>query len=304
MNDLAKTKEWLNIRFRQTDSEGVFFAHQPIYGFRDLNSERYVVNRIIVTYNILKTLSKIKFNSFADIGGAEGYKAALVKKLFNVDVISCDLSEEACKRANEIYGLKTKPIDIQNMDFDDEEFDVVLCSETLEHVTDLEKATNELLRIAKKAVVITVPNESIETVAENKESGGHHQHIHSFDEDTFDKMGINVSKIECKKILHPILNIPSAFVEAKKKKFEEVSYPGLAVNLYNFAVPVLKRIFGATALKSIVGIDQFLRNTNLANNGYLFLLIKDENIYKDPVDIKIAEILNFTVPYHYLNSEM
>lgn len=299
MNDFIETRDWLNQRFKQTNSEGVFFAHQPIYGFRDLNSERYVVNRIIVTYNILIALSNIDFNTFADIGGAEGYKAALVNKVFNADVISCDLSEEACKRANEIYGIKTKQVDIQNLDFNDEEFDVVLCSETLEHVPDLEKATGELLRIAKKAVIITVPNESIETVEKNKRSGRHHEHIHSFDEETFDNMKYDIHKVECTKILHPILNVPSALVEAKKKNVDEVSYSRFTVNIYNFVVPILRRTFGSTALKGILWIDRFLKNTNLTNNGFLFLLAKDKDIYKDLVDVEIKDILDFKVPYHY-----
>ena len=28
------TKSWLDQRFREVDAEGVFLAHQPIYGFR------------------------------------------------------------------------------------------------------------------------------------------------------------------------------------------------------------------------------------------------------------------------------
>ena len=39
-------------------------------------------------------------------------------------------------RANEIFKLKATPVDIHNLPFKDNEFDVVICSETLEHVTE------------------------------------------------------------------------------------------------------------------------------------------------------------------------
>ncbi|MEW6507989.1 MAG: hypothetical protein AB1432_09620 [Bacteroidota bacterium] len=77
MNPYTKTtKIWLEERFKETTESNIYFAHQPIYGFRDPNSEKYVINRYIITYQIMKALSHIKFDSLLDVGGAEGYKAA------------------------------------------------------------------------------------------------------------------------------------------------------------------------------------------------------------------------------------
>lgn len=162
-----KTKNWLNEQFRRSSSNGIYFAHQPIYGFRDTNCEAYVINRYIVTYNIIRALSHLKFESLLDVGGAEGYKAALVKSIFNSSVRNCDLSDEACNRAKEIFGVDGESVDIHNLPYEDNEYDVVLCSETLEHVSNLEIATKELIRVCKKAVIITVPHEPQEVINKN-----------------------------------------------------------------------------------------------------------------------------------------
>ena len=87
-----------------------------------------------------------------------------------------------------VVGLESKPGNIHDLPFEDDEFDVVTCSETLEHVTDFRHATEELLRVAKKAVVITVPNDSIEVVEANirRMDELDHTHINKFTMNTFD----------------------------------------------------------------------------------------------------------------------
>lgn len=205
------------------------------------------------------------------------------------------------QKSLEIYNIDSKQIDVHNIDLPDNSFDVVLCSETLEHVYDLERASNELLRVAKKAVIITVPNESEETVEMNKKSGSHIEHIHTFNEASFSFLENQLERIECKRILHPLLNIPSAFVEAKKKDLTSSSFPPIAVKFYNAMVPILRMIFGDTSLKMIIKIDELLSKTHLSNFGYIFVLIKDSNCSsKNKLSIRIKDILKFVVPHHYL----
>jgi 2-polyprenyl-3-methyl-5-hydroxy-6-metoxy-1,4-benzoquinol methylase len=127
-----RTKCWLDERFKLFDNEGVYLAHQPIYGFNKGHCENFepILSRYIPTYQIMKALSHIEFHSLLDVGGAEGYKAALVRELFDSDVKSSDLSEEACKRAEEIFHVDSDPVDVQSLPYRDNEFDVVICSET------------------------------------------------------------------------------------------------------------------------------------------------------------------------------
>jgi Methylase involved in ubiquinone/menaquinone biosynthesis len=137
-------------------------------------------------YNISNFLRKV--------GGAEGYKAALARSIFNVKVTSCDLSNEASKLAKEIFDVEGQPVNMHQLPYGDNEFDVVLCSEVLEHVTDYKKAAFELLRVAKKAVPITVPHDSKEFVENNIKNKFPHAHIHCLNLDSFNFMLVSSKK--------------------------------------------------------------------------------------------------------------
>ena len=150
-----KTKEWLDKRFAEGVREGDYLAHQPIYGYKRGRTEGRDLIRYLRNLSILTKLSYLKFDSFMDIGGAEGYMPNLVKTAFKVDSYTCDLSFEANLRAKEIFNLDSVSIDISNLPFKDEAFDVVLCSEDLEHVANPVQAISELRRITKKALLIT-----------------------------------------------------------------------------------------------------------------------------------------------------
>lgn len=45
------------------------------------------------------------------------------------------------------------------MPFDDKSFDVVTCSHVLEHIVDFEKCLLELIRVARRQVVIVLPRQ-------------------------------------------------------------------------------------------------------------------------------------------------
>ena len=207
-----RTQEWLDERFRQTDSQGVYFAHQPIYGFRMGHSEKSLLHRYTITYHIMKVLSHLNFDNLIDVGGAEGYKGALVRHLFNADVKSCDLSQEACKRANEIYGLDSQAIDVQDLPFETDSFDIVLCSEVLEHVPEFEAAVEQLVRVCRKALVITLPHESKKHVA--KHSNQPHAHLRALDLNSLDYLESREFKITRTKMNNPFLRPLGLLVEA------------------------------------------------------------------------------------------
>jgi len=71
------------------------------------------------------------------------------------------------------------------LDFEDDSFDTVTCLELLEHLEDPQKALEELVRVSRKRVIITVPfKETIKSVlcihcAKYTPYSGH---LHSFDE--------------------------------------------------------------------------------------------------------------------------
>ncbi len=179
------TQAWLNQRFTKTDSNGVYIAHQPIYGFRGGPSEPNVISRYARFYGIIHWINRCRFESFLDVGGAEGYQAAFVKRIYHPKrVVSVDLSEPACQRAHQLYQLDTRVADIHDLPFTDNSFDLVLCSETIEHVTDPARALRELIRVAKRCLIVTTPYEhrSSHLTKAHNSSVIPHGHINQFSE--------------------------------------------------------------------------------------------------------------------------
>jgi ubiquinone/menaquinone biosynthesis C-methylase UbiE len=226
-----RVRDWLNKRFKMVDKQGVYLAHQPIYGFNKGHCENFgfALLRYVPTYRIMKALSHIKFDTLLDVGGAEGYTAALAHELFNSYVRTSDLSEEACKRATEIYGIDSQQADMQNLPFKDNEYDVVICSEALEHVKDYKKAIGELLRIANNALVITLPHDQKERIEEVIKSQKIHGHIHSFNLDSFSFLKRSGYQVIAKRILSPYtLPILARFTDKKSVVALLISFDEIA----------------------------------------------------------------------------
>ena len=96
-----------------------------------------------------------------DAGCGEGFLSCLISNdVPYAKVIGIDASADAIRMA----GALNKEIcfqqgDIYKMPFADKMFDLVVCTEVLEHLDKPNQAVQELLRVAKNAVLISVPNE-------------------------------------------------------------------------------------------------------------------------------------------------
>ena len=84
-----------------------------------------------------------------DVGAGDTVFIDIMKEL-GLDAIGLDIKPKSSKI------MKGS---IENLKFKDKSFDVVVCFETLEHTFNPVKAINELKRICKKQLIISVPNE-------------------------------------------------------------------------------------------------------------------------------------------------
>jgi SAM-dependent methyltransferase len=301
----SKTKIWLDKRFKSCDEQGIYFAHQPIYGFRNGHSEPGLIDKYIRTCQIMKTLSHVKFDSLLDVGAAEGYKAYITNKLFGAKVHCCDLSEEACKRAAEIFKLNSTPADSCDLPFKNNEFDVVLCSETLEHVVNLNQSIDELLRVAGKAVIITVPHEPGEIIEKNIAEEIPHAHIHRFDLESFNFLESDGYRVISKKIVSPFLRKPGDLVEATPiKNFKKRKYPKL-IDFYNKCLPLSRKLFGKRSVAFLNWLDDIYCKYKSSYTAILFIILKDDKCYSKGKNSHISsyQVINIKVPYHYLNKQ-
>jgi len=97
-----------------------------------------------------------------DAGCGEGHLAALLREHHpGAAITGLDTSVGAVQYARETFGASAEFVtgDLFNLPFGDRTFDVVLCSEVLEHLNNPARALVELKRVARRRVVLTVPLE-------------------------------------------------------------------------------------------------------------------------------------------------
>lgn len=158
-------------------------------------------------YSFLKPL---KIESILDVGCGEGItldnfkKKGIGKKLYGIDY-----SDEALKIGKKIYpDLNLKKGDIYAIKEKDNSYDLVMATEVLEHLEDPEKALNELIRVSKKYVLLSVPNEPFFIVANFlrgkylKNFGNHPEHINHWTFISFRNFLKN-NGLKIKKEAHP-----------------------------------------------------------------------------------------------------
>jgi SAM-dependent methyltransferase len=147
-------RAWLDRRYRR-NGQGQYRSHQPIFGIQTECSEPNRLLRLARTYRLLQVLGTLEFETVLDVGAGEGYLAALIRHLFGVTVHTTDLSVEACCRAREIFDVQGVAAECGNLPLADNSYDLVICSEVIEHLSQPVTAIGELTRIARKALVIT-----------------------------------------------------------------------------------------------------------------------------------------------------
>ena len=98
-------------------------------------------------------------SSILDAGCGAGALLTTLDKEKKWDLTGIDLSEQGINYIKNNLNLNASVGSVTDIDFPDNSFDVVICSEVLEHlhINDIVKALSELQRVAKHAVIITTP---------------------------------------------------------------------------------------------------------------------------------------------------
>ncbi len=93
-----------------------------------------------------------------DVGCGTGYLLSMAQEK-GFDVIGVDPSEGMLEKAVEKYGLKPESIVTglaDKLPFPDNSFDMVMASGSLEYVKEIEGASAEMIRVAKKGGIIRI----------------------------------------------------------------------------------------------------------------------------------------------------
>lgn len=271
---------WLNRRYRKTNADGVYFAHQPIYGPQDSNSEPNLVERYIRTAFILKALASGDGGSLLDVGASEGYQANLARRFLGLNVVCTDLAFEAGRRAAELFDLAACQSDAHYLPFAESSFDFVTCSETLEHIPDCKMVIDEMLRLARKAVIITVPQEK----PGEHEPEEVHGHINTFDASTLLYLQVRGLKV----LLQPLFN---RYMFRIGHMVERVR-----------RIPHLPRFLVIALTALAVSLDRPLMAISKAYFCLGFVILKDPSAWQPHArpGYSLSEIIAWRRPYYYI----
>jgi SAM-dependent methyltransferase len=119
-------------------------AHK-LAGYRNSPAE------IARTRDLLAMVPK-NLSTVLDVGARDGHFSRLLTEHFeSVTALDLTMPQFDFERVRPVQG------DVTKLQFPDNSFDVVFCTEVLEHIPSLEKACSEISRVAGHALVIGVP---------------------------------------------------------------------------------------------------------------------------------------------------
>lgn len=111
---------------------------------------------------VYEMLKQTEAETVLDAGCGEGFVIDYLHQQDpSLQFTGVDIDEDAIAYAKEHFGdyARFRTGSIYKLPFSDNSFDAILCSEVLEHLDRPERAIEELKRVAREHVLITVPRE-------------------------------------------------------------------------------------------------------------------------------------------------
>jgi ubiquinone/menaquinone biosynthesis C-methylase UbiE len=224
--------------------------------------------------NLILNLVPSESKKVLDAGCGEGILAVLLAKK-GILVTACDISipnlEQAKKRAADkgvLDKINFLEADVENLPFQDNEFDLVISSHVLEHLPNFEKGLSEIKRVTKKRAIIALPT-CLNLCALSLLGGAEYWYVRKksflaipigimrFIFNIFGK-GVNEGYVGKKDLPH-LRRYPWAMKkELKKAGFKIVKFEANTICLpyFNFFLPLIK------------WLDKYAQSPILRNFGY------------------------------------
>lgn len=113
--------------------------------------------------NLLSLISTKKVESILDVGCGEGFTLnRLRENKIGSSWEGIEYSDIAIELGKKTYPeTKITKGSIYELPYKDNSFDLVLSTEVLEHLEDPQKGLKELIRVSKRYVMVSVPNEPL-----------------------------------------------------------------------------------------------------------------------------------------------
>lgn len=101
-------------------------------------------------------LQNIKGESVLEAGCGKGFLAKKLSEKFNVTAVDFVLDAKLVSNNPQIDFAAAN---LEKLPYGDGQFDTVVCTHTLEHVPDIQKAVAELRRVARERLIVVVPKQ-------------------------------------------------------------------------------------------------------------------------------------------------
>lgn len=134
------------------------------YCLQEYRSRNPIVQRIVRGYyNALKRLlsARKKHDSFLEVGCGAGFSSMRIQEM--IGGCHFEISDHDPRYISKIqsldYPMPARVESVYELQRKDDSFDWVLMLEVLEHLQSPHKALDEIFRVARRHVVVSVPNE-------------------------------------------------------------------------------------------------------------------------------------------------
>lgn len=172
-------------------------THESTYNLKKHSNNNPLSKVWLNNFNnsLLSYLQRINPKTILDVGCGEGFTLEFLKKNRVGDSLEgIDSLDEAIDLGKKLHtDLKLKKGDIYKLDYKNNSFDVVICTEVLEHLTNPSEALFELKRVTRKYLLLSVPNEpwfTFQRIARGInlfQLGAHPEHINHWSYNGFEK---------------------------------------------------------------------------------------------------------------------
>ena len=124
---------------------------------------------------LVKWMEALEFGDVLDAGCAQPFLLQDIVNRYHVPAYGCDLSPRVVAENQSVLpDCDFRVLDLARERWpEDRQFDLVVCSEVLEHIEDWEAALANVVRMARKHILITVPGGPLCAM---DRIVGHHRH--------------------------------------------------------------------------------------------------------------------------------
>jgi 2-polyprenyl-3-methyl-5-hydroxy-6-metoxy-1,4-benzoquinol methylase len=136
---------------RETSNYKKYYSKNP--------AQRFLIRNFIKT--VFLCINDLKPTTILDAGCGEGFILSEIKKKgIGNHFEGVDYSENALMIGRNLFpSLLFRQGDIYSLPYNDNTFDLVICTEVMEHMEQPEKVLDEIVRVSIRYCLLSVPNE-------------------------------------------------------------------------------------------------------------------------------------------------